>query len=124
VRPTYTIVLRGVRFRARVGASRSERDLPQDVTVDVTLELPYEAMPQRDQVRDVFDYDAVVRRVVEEGTSRQHRLLETYARLLLERLLAETPATRIVVAVTKERAPTTHSVDAITVELAVVRGRD
>ncbi len=58
---TYKIVLRGVRFRARVGASRSERDLPQDVIVDVTLTLPYETMPERDNVRDVFDYDGVAR---------------------------------------------------------------
>ncbi len=119
--PTYKIALKGVRFRARVGASRSERDLPQDVTVDVTLTLPYAAMPLRDQVRDVFDYDAVARLVVEEGMARQHRLLETYTRVVLERILAETPATHVVVAVTKVRAPTTHSVDAITVELSAER---
>jgi dihydroneopterin aldolase len=120
--PTYKIALKGVRFRARVGASRSERDLPQDVTVDVTLTLPYSTMPQRDHVRDVFDYDAVARLVVEEGMARQHRLLESYTRVILERLLAETPATHVVVAVTKVRAPTTHSVDAITVELSAERG--
>ncbi len=119
--PTYKIALKGVRFRARVGASRSERDLPQDVTVDVTLTLPYTTMPLRDHVRDVFDYDAVARLVVEEGMARQHRLLETYTRLVLERILAETPATHVVVAVTKVRAPTTHSVDAITVELSAER---
>jgi dihydroneopterin aldolase len=118
---TYKIALKGVRFRARVGASRSERDLPQDVIVDVTLTLPYQTMPQRDHVRDVFDYDAVARLVVEEGTARQHRLLETYTRVILDRLLAETPATHITVAVTKVRAPTTHSVDAITVELTADR---
>jgi dihydroneopterin aldolase len=119
--PTYKITLRGVRFRARVGASRSERDIPQDVVVDVILELPYAAMPPRDHVRDVFDYDAVARLVVEEGMARPHRLLETYTRVILERLLAETPATHVTVAVTKVRAPTTHSVDAITVELSARR---
>jgi len=104
-----------------VGASRSERDLPQDVIVDVTLTLPYETMPQRDNVRDVFDYDSVARLVVEEGMARQHRLLETYTRLVLERILAETPALHVTVAVTKVRAPTTHSVDAVTVELSADR---
>ncbi len=118
---SYKIALKGVRFRAHVGASRSERDLPQDVTVDVTLTLPYDTMPKRDHVRDVFDYDAVARLVVEEGTARRHRLLETYTRVILERLLAETPATHVTVAVTKVRTPTTHSVDAITVELSAER---
>ncbi len=121
VETTYKIALRGVRFRARVGASRSERDLPQDVVVDVTLTLPYDAMPRRDQKRDVFDYDGIARLVVEEGMAHEHRLLETYARLVLDRILAETPATHVTVAVTKVRAPTTHSVDAITVELSAHR---
>ncbi len=118
---TYRITLRGVRFRARMGASRSERDIPQDVSVDVDVTLPFERMPQSDNVREVFDYDWVARLVVEEGTARSHRLLETYARLLLDRLLAETPATHIRVSVSKVRVPTTHSVDAVVVELSASR---
>jgi dihydroneopterin aldolase len=117
----YKISLRGVRFRARMGASRSERDIPQDVTVDVDLTLPYATMPASDNVRDVFDYDRVARLVVEEGTARQHRLIETYARRLLERLLEDTPATTLRVAVSKVRVPTTHSVDAVTIELCAER---
>lgn len=118
---TYRIILRGVRFRARMGASRSERDIPQDVSVDVDVTLPFERMPQTDNVREVFDYDWVARLVVEEGTAVSHRLLETYARLLLDRLLAETPATHIRVSVSKVRVPTTHSVDAVVVELSAAR---
>jgi len=118
---TYRITLRGVRFRARMGASRSERDIPQDVSVDVDVTLPFERMPQTDNVREVFDYDWVARLVVEEGTARAHRLLETYARLLLDRLLAETPATHLRVSVSKVRVPTTHSVDAVVVELTATR---
>ncbi len=118
---TYRIALRGVRFRARMGASRSERDIPQDVSVDVDVTLPYERMPQSDNVREVFDYDWVARLVVEEGLARSHRLLETYARLLLDRLLAETPATDVRVSVSKVRVPTTHSVDAVVVELSASR---
>ncbi len=118
---TYRIALRGVRFRARMGASRSERDIPQDLTVDVDVTLPWDSMPAGDHVRDVFDYDRVARLVVEEGTARQHRLLETYARRLLDRLLADTPATQLRVAVSKVRVPTTHSVDAVTIELSARR---
>jgi len=104
-----------------MGASRSERDIPQDVSVDVDVTLPFERMPQTDNVREVFDYDWVARLVVEEGTARAHRLLETYARLLLDRLLAETPATHLRVSVSKVRVPTTHSVDAVVVELTATR---
>jgi dihydroneopterin aldolase len=120
---SYKITLRGVRFRARLGASRSERDIPQDVVVDVDVTLPVAALPANDSVRDVFDYDRVARIVVEEGTARQHRLLETYARRLLDRLVDETPATALRVAVSKLRVPTTYSVDAVTVELTAERER-
>src|SRR5262249_39648606 len=118
---SYRIALRGVRFRGRMGASRSERDIPQDVSVDVDVALPYEKMPEHDRVRDVFDYDRVARLVVEEGTARPHRLLETYARRLLDRLLEDTPATEVRVAVSKVRVPTTHSVDSVIVELCASR---
>jgi dihydroneopterin aldolase len=104
-----------------MGASRSERDIPQDVSVDVDVALPYEKMPEHDRVRDVFDYDRVARLVVEEGTARPHRLLETYARRLLDRLLEDTPATEVRVAVSKVRVPTTHSVDSVVVELCASR---
>lgn len=114
-------MLRGVRFRTRLGVSRSEREIPQDVTVDVSLELPSEALPARDSVRDVVDYDKVVSLVVEQAATARHRLLETYARQLLEVLLEATPATGVRVAVSKLRAPTSHSVDAITVELSAQR---
>jgi dihydroneopterin aldolase len=114
---TYKITFRGIRFRARLGASRSERDIPQDVNVDVDITLPIAVLPARDRVRDVFNYDRVASLVVEEGVGQQHRLLETYAGLILDRLLTETPALHVRVAVTKLRVPTTYSVDAVTVEL-------
>jgi dihydroneopterin aldolase len=122
VSTSYKIALRGIRFRARFGASRSERDIPQDVSVDVDLELPAATLPARDNVRDVFDYDRVARLVVEEGTAREHRLLETYARLVLDRLTSDTPALAIRVAVSKLRVPTTYSVESVVVELAARRG--
>ena len=92
------------------------------MTVDVDLDLPPAVLPARDRVRDVFDYDRVARLVVEEGVATQHRLLESYAQVLLTKLLAETPAEEIRVRVAKLRAPTTYSVDAITVELVGRRG--
>ena len=36
----YTLRLQGVRFRANIGASAAERSIPQDLVVDVDLELP------------------------------------------------------------------------------------
>ena len=117
----YTLRLHGIRFRANVGASRSERSIPQEIVVDVELSLPVAALPRRDVKKEVVDYDFVSRLVVEEGTSSPHHLLETYARLLVDRLLAETPALKVRVSATKLRVPTTHSVDRAIVELVASR---
>ena len=117
----YTLRLHGVRFRASIGASAAERSIPQDLVVDVDLELPVSALPKRDTKREVVDYDRAVRLVVEVGLAESYRLLEVYAQRVLERLLAETPATRVRVAVTKSRVPSTYSTDQAVVELIGTR---
>jgi dihydroneopterin aldolase len=117
----YTLRLHGIRFRANVGASRSERSIPQEVVVDVELTLPVSALPKHDVKRDVVDYNAVAELVVAEGTAAPHHLLETYAQRLIVRLLEETPATKVRLAATKLRVPTTHSVDKAVVELVATR---
>jgi dihydroneopterin aldolase len=120
----YTLRLHGVRFRANLGASSSERSLPQEIVVDVELMLPIEAMPGRDRRRDAVDYDAVAGIVVEVGGAERYRLLETYAARLVERLLAATPALRVKVSATKLRVPTIHNVDHAVVELVASRARE
>jgi dihydroneopterin aldolase len=117
----YTLRLHGVRFRANVGASHSERSLPQEIVVDVELTLPVSAFPRRDLRRDAVDYGTVADIVVEEGRAEPYRLLETYAARLIDRLMRETPAVRAKVAATKLRVPTSHSVDRAVVELVVNR---
>ncbi|MGH7270666.1 MAG: dihydroneopterin aldolase, partial [Polyangiaceae bacterium] len=59
--------------------------------------------------------------VVEAGLAEPYRLLETYAQVLVARLLAETPAMRVRIAATKLRVPTSHSVDRAIVELLASR---
>jgi 7,8-dihydroneopterin aldolase/epimerase/oxygenase len=117
----YTLRLEGIRFRANIGASSSERAIPQELVVDVELTLPVASLPRRDHRHEVLDYDAVATLAVDAGLHHQHRLLETYVRTLVERLLLETPATRVRVAATKLRVPTRHAVDRAVVELIATR---
>lgn len=117
----YTLRLEAVRFRANIGASAAERSIPQDLVVDVSLELPVSVLPKRDAKREVVDYDLVVRLVVEVGLAEPYRLLEVYVQRLLERLLLETPALRVRVAATKLRVPSTYSTDKAIVELVGTR---
>jgi dihydroneopterin aldolase len=119
---TYKIRLQNIRFRARHGALRAERDLPRDFVVDATVELPVAALPRADSLSRVFDYEKIATIVVEEGTQKTYKLLETLAQRLVERMLEETPAVAVTIEVRKFAPPTSASVDAFTVELSARRG--
>ncbi|MFN7131688.1 MAG: dihydroneopterin aldolase [Myxococcales bacterium] len=114
---TYRIRMEGIRFRARHGASRAERDLPQDFVVHLDVELPVGLLPRTDSRARVFDYDKLASLVVDEGTRVSYKLLETLAERLISRVLADTPATAVTVQVKKFGPPTSVSVDAVAVEL-------
>jgi dihydroneopterin aldolase len=116
----YRIVLENIRFRGKHGASRAERDLPQDFTASVEIELPISALPRADNRSRVYDYGKLAAVVVDEGTKASYRLLETLGQRLIERIFAESPAVMVTVRVKKFGPPTPVSVDAASIEL---RGR-
>lgn len=118
----YRLRLDGIRFRGHHGVSDSERALPQDFLVSLEAHLPLGVLPSGDAIADVFNYDRLATLVVEEGTRQKCRLLETLAQRVIARVLSDTPATRVSVAVTKSRPPTRSSVDSVTVELRATRG--
>ncbi len=119
---TYRIRIEGIRFRARHGVSRAERDLPQDFVVHLDVTLPVALLPRADTRARVFDYDKLASLVVDEGTRVSYKLLETLADRLIERVLADTPAISVTVQVKKFGPPTSASVDAVAVELTGHRG--
>ena len=114
---SYRIRLENIRFRARHGASRAERDLPQDFVVQLEVSLPVSMLPRADTRARVFDYDRLASLVVDEGTRVSYKLLETLADKLISRVLADTPAVAVTVQVKKFGPPTSVSVDAVSVEL-------
>lgn len=117
----YRIRLEGIRFRARHGVSRAERDLPQDFVVHLDVALPVSALPRTDSRARVFDYDKLANLVVDEGTSGSYKLLETLGERLIARILKDTPAIGVTVQVKKFGPPTAASVDAVSVELSAER---
>ncbi|WP_437481101.1 dihydroneopterin aldolase [Sorangium sp. So ce1014] len=119
---TYRIRLDGIRFRAKHGASRAERDLPQDFAVCLEVELPVALLPRADARARVFDYDRLASLVVEAGTSASYKLLETLAERIIACVLDDTPALRVTVQVKKFGPPTSVSVDSASVELSGRKG--
>jgi len=114
---TYRIRMEGIRFRAKHGVSRAERDLPQDFVVNLEVELPVTVLPRTDSRARVFDYDQLATLVVEAGTSASYKLLETLAERIIARVLEGTPAVGVSVQVKKFGPPTAASVDAVAIEL-------
>ncbi|EYF05831.1 dihydroneopterin aldolase [Chondromyces apiculatus] len=119
---TYRILLDGIRFRARHGVSRAERDLPQDFVVHLRVELPVTSLPRTDSRARVFDYDQLATMVVESGTTASYKLLETLGERIIARILQDTPAVAVTVQVKKFGPPTSASVDAVAIELTGRRG--
>lgn len=118
---TYRMNLEGIRFRGRHGASRAERDLPQDFVATIDVELPVSSLPMNDSYRNVTDYGRLAEIVADEGTKTSHRLLETLARKIVARILAESDALSVVVRVRKFGPPTPVSVDSAAIEIRGTR---
>ena len=79
--------------------------------------LPVSALPRSDSRARVFDYDRLASLIVDEGTAVSYKLLETLAERLINRVLADTPATAVQIQVKKFGPPTSVSVDAVAIEL-------
>jgi 7,8-dihydroneopterin aldolase/epimerase/oxygenase len=118
---TYRILLEGIRFRAKHGASRAERDLPQDFVAHLEVEFPISLLPKTDSKAKVFDYGRLAALVVEEGTGTSYRLLESLAQRLIDRVFAESDAISVTLRIKKFGPPTPVSVDAASIELSSSR---
>ena len=114
---TYRILLEGIRFRGRHGASRAERGLPQDFIATCEVELPVSALPRTDSLRGVYDYGSLAQVIVDLGTNESYRLLETLGQRLIERVFEVSPAIAVSLRIKKFGPPTPVSVDAASIEL-------
>lgn len=115
---TYRIHLHHIRFRARHGALRAERDLLRDFVVDLSVTLPTSALPRTDVRSRVLDYDKLANLVVDEGTRNTYKLLETLAQRIVDRTLEETQAESVTVEVRKAMPPTSASVEWVSVSVS------
>lgn len=117
------ILLRGMRFEGRIGASDEEREAPQLLEVDVELETDLEAAARTDELGATIDYGKIIvacRSVVEDG---ERRLLEALAGRLVETALAIAPtASAVTVRVRKLAVPLDADLDYAQVELRRERG--
>src|SRR5689334_2423963 len=96
------IFVEGIKFHGFHGLTKLERQVGVRFSVDVVLELDLEKSGRSDRMADTLDYARVHKKVIEVGRGRSYKLLEAFARQLLDEILAEFPVERATVTVRKE----------------------
>ena len=115
------IFVEGIKFHGFHGLTRLERQVGVRLSVDVVLEADLERSGRSDRVADTLDYRKVHARVLEVGRGPSHKLLESFARKLLDMLLADFPVERVTVRVRKETPVLDGIVEAVGVEMSRTR---
>jgi len=96
--------IRELRVRARVGVTREERRLPQEVVVTVTLHADLARSCRSDSLRDTVDYKAVKKAILAECESKSFKLIERMAQRIADLAFSDTRVRRVDVVVQKPGA--------------------
>ena len=98
------IVIPDFRVSCHVGVPQEERDVAQDVLIDVELELDLIGAGSADDLSLTVDYDAVCTKIAAAVGRKRRKLIETIAEEVAEVLLANYPVQAVKVTVRKPGA--------------------
>jgi FolB domain-containing protein len=104
-----------------IGVTPEERLQPQNLLIDIELEIDLSEAGTSDDLAHTIDYSAVTREVVSLCASREVALLERLAQLIVDRMFADNRVTGVSVEVGKETPPIPESVDGVSVKIERAR---
>jgi dihydroneopterin aldolase len=115
------VLLEGMSFHGRHGVRAAERQKPQEFRVDVEVDCDLSEPGRTDRIEDTVDYTRVraIAKEVIEGDS--HKLLESLAARIAERVL-ELPKVGAVVVRIAKRPESMLPLDAAAVRINRTRG--
>jgi dihydroneopterin aldolase len=116
------VIVSGARVMARIGVTEQERAAPQELVVDLELEVDTREAARTDDLRFSVDYAAVWRRLAEAAQRQPYALVETLAERIAAAVLGEFPAQAVRVLVRKPAALQKQGVDWAGVEITRRRG--
>jgi 7,8-dihydroneopterin aldolase/epimerase/oxygenase len=119
---TDRIVVGGIRFHARHGATRIEREMGVRYSVSVVMERDLSGSMRSDALADTVDYARVHQVVLEVARHNSFHLMETLAGQVASRLLADFPIDAVRVKVRKETPVLDGIVDWVGVDISRRRG--
>ncbi len=79
----HRIKFRQLSFPVSIGVLPHEREGPQQLLIDLEIELRRDLPDPRDDLSKVLNYDSVRTRIIELAQARHYNLLESLARELL-----------------------------------------
>ena len=120
---TDQIFIEGIKFHGFHGLTRLERKVGVRLAVDVYLETSLAASGASDDVKDTVDYRKIHKRILTLGRETSHKLLESFAAMVLEDLFRRfSGVERITMKVRKETPVLDGIVDSVGV--IMTRARD
>ena len=85
----FSLIIRDLIVNAHIGITDAERAQAQRLCINVTIELAATVNPQRDDMRETVDYDAVVQSIRQLADTSDFNLLETFAQKVSEFCLSD-----------------------------------
>jgi 7,8-dihydroneopterin aldolase/epimerase/oxygenase len=89
-----TIILSGLEFEGRHGASAVERRSTRKFVVDLEMDVDVASAETSDRLADTVDYRIAAETIVNLGVGEPHRLLESLARRMVDNLHDRIPAAK------------------------------
>jgi dihydroneopterin aldolase len=108
-----TLFVRGLRVEAEIGVNAHERGRSQTLLVDLDIVV---APVRVDRIGATFDYDKVLGLIGAVTAAGHVDLVETFAKLIGQALLANEPVRRVTIRITKPSA-LAQAASAVGVEL-------
>jgi dihydroneopterin aldolase len=99
--PPDKILISGMECLASVGVSKGEREVRQQLNVDVEFPVDCRVSAKSDSINDAVDYDLVAQTVAEVCAGREFHLIETVAEHIARRTLETFPISQVRVLVRK-----------------------
>jgi dihydroneopterin aldolase len=108
---TDRILLQSMRFLGRHGVSDEERELPQEIEVDLEVEADLRAAGADDDLEKTVNYSPLIRICAAVVEERSFKLLEAIAEAIATEVLAKTSADAVTVRVRKLAVPVDADLD-------------
>jgi len=87
-----------------IGIYPHERNIPQNLFLDITIKYDFENARKTENVNDTIDYAKLAEMITDLGVKKQYQLIETYAEDSADLVLKNFPVKEITVKIKKPGA--------------------